>query len=93
MDSACQNRVEYLSVPSAPRTSLALLLERWALSEAVHPPEHKDLPVDLFGLLMMIPLSSSATEGRAMTFSSAEEDFAGQALVLGGDCFEKLVDR
>lgn len=35
---------------------------------------HKDLPVDLFGLLMMIPLSSSATEGRAMTFYDAEED-------------------
>lgn len=28
-----------------------------------------------------------------MTFSNAEEDFAGQALVLGSDCFEKLVNR
>lgn len=47
---------------------------------------HKDLQVNLFGLLMMIPLSSSATEGRAMTFYDAEEDFAGQVLVLGNDC-------
>lgn len=54
---------------------------------------HKDLPIDLSGLLMMIPLSSSAAEGRAMTFYDAEEDFADQALVLGSDCFdEKLVD-
>lgn len=54
---------------------------------------HKDLPTDLFGLLMTIPLSSSATEGRAMTFYDAEEDFADQVLVLGNDCFdEKLAD-
>lgn len=54
---------------------------------------HKDLPVNLFGLLMMIPLSSSATEGRVMTLYDAEEDFAGQVLVLGNDGFdEKLVD-
>ena len=54
---------------------------------------HKDLPIDPFGLLMMILLSSSATEGRTMTLYGAEEDFAGQVLVLGNDCFDdKLVD-
>lgn len=63
------------------------------LSQALHPLVHKDLLVHLFGLLMMIPLSSSATEGRAMTLFDAEGDFAGQVLVLGNDCFdEKLVD-
>lgn len=63
------------------------------LSEALHLFVHKDLPVNLFGLLMMIPLSSSATEGRAMTCYDAEEDFAVQVLVLGNHCFdENLAD-